>query len=108
MSRLLHTASFGLGSSRNDDEAYAEIFHNHFAAATPMGPGVKEKIASMGLTRVAGNIYECPSSKDFWKVKGNSIVRLTSGEVDNHEQIAAAPAQAPMNFLEEVLGSLEF
>ncbi len=103
MSKLIHASSHGVGT-RIDDAPSS----NHFASATPMGPGVKAKVASMGLIRVAGNIYECPSTKDFWKVKGNNIVKLTSDEVENHERIAAAPAQAPMGFLEEILGSLEF
>lgn len=104
MGKLIHAASHGVGTRVGDDVPS----QNHFASATSINPGVKAKIASMGLRRVAGNIYECPSTKDFWRVKGNGIVRLTADEVDNHERIAAAPAQAPMNFLEEVLGSLEF
>ncbi len=104
MGKLIHAASVGVGISLPDDAPSS----NHFASTKPLSPEIKKKVASMGLVRVAGNIYECPSTKDFWKVKGTNIVKLTSDEVDNHERIAAAPAQAPMNFLEEVLGSLEF
>jgi hypothetical protein len=103
MSKLIHVESHGVGTQVREEIPS----NNHFALATTIAPGVKVKIASMGLQRVAGNVYECPSTKDFWKVKGNSIVRLTAEEVDNHERIAAAPAQAPMGFLDEILGSLE-
>jgi len=70
---------------------------------------VKSKVASMGLRRVAGNVYESPSTRDFWEVKGNKIKRLTKGStVDNGEKILGADAGAPQSFLDEILGDLTF
>jgi hypothetical protein len=107
MSRLFHYASHGVGVTPQQVEGVSKS--NHFASTTVLTKETKQKIASMGLERVAGNIYECPSTKDFWKVTGNGgITRLTPGEVDNHERIAAAPSSAPSDFLDEILGSLEF
>jgi hypothetical protein len=107
MSRLFHYASHGVGVNPEQMEGVSKA--NHFASNTALTKETKQKIASLGLQRVAGNIYECPSTKDFWKVtSGGGIARLTSGEVDNHERIAAAPSSAPADFLDEILGSLEF
>jgi hypothetical protein len=70
---------------------------------------VKAKIASMGLTRCAGNVWEQPSTRDFWKVEGSNIKRLTKGSVvNNGEKIVAAPADAPRSFLDDILSDLQF
>jgi hypothetical protein len=79
---------------------------NHFASE--LDTETKRKIASMGLFRVAGNVYECPSTADFWKVSDGKIMRLSGDEVDNGESIAAAPADKPMEFLSSILDDLSF
>src|ERR1700677_3746151 len=98
MSRLQHTSSFGIGSNRAESGVATLFDANHFASEKLLPAYVTAQIASLGLERVAGSIYECPSTKDFWKVKGTSIVRMAEEEVDNNEHVAAAPAQAPMGF----------
>ena len=107
---ILHrqTNTAGVGGRRHREELEAPS-QNHLASEKTLPKQVKSKIASMGLNRVAGNIYEAPSTKDFWQVKGNDIVRLTKGTaVDNGERIAAAPSDAPQSFLDEILGDLTF
>jgi len=107
MSRLFHYASHGVGITPEHVESVTKS--NHYASTTHLTTETKKKIASLGLQRVAGNIYECPSTKDFWSVtKDGGIKRLCSGEVENSERIAAAPTNAPSDFLDEILGSLEF
>lgn len=96
----------GLNLSRHLDKQEAPS-SNHMASALPRE--VKSKVASMGLRRVAGNVYESPSTRDFWEVKGNKIKRLTKGStVDNGEKILGADAGAPQSFLDEILGDLTF
>lgn len=97
MGKLRGGQSFGLGAQKSADSGTFTV--NHFISAAPLAPEVKKKIASWGLKRVAGNIYSCPSTRDFWKVKGNSIVKLTGDEVDNGESIKAAPENDPMSFM---------
>jgi hypothetical protein len=81
--------------------------HNRFTASVPVE--AQRKIASMGLTRVAGNVYECPSTQDFWQVTGGGkIMRLSGDEVDNGESIPAAPQDKPMEFLSSILDDLSF
>jgi hypothetical protein len=107
MSRLFHYASHVVGVT--PEQAEGVVKSNHFASTTVLTADTKKKIASMGLERVAGNVYENKSTRDFWQVtSGGGIKRLCSGEVDNNERIAAAPTNAPADFLDEVLGSLEF
>ena len=98
-----HYTSHGLGHASEDDPT-----PNHFKTAS-LSPAVKQKIASMGLERVAGNAFRCPSSKDFWKLDGDKLIRMTKeAEVDNGESLAAAPADAPGNFLSTILADLTF
>jgi hypothetical protein len=104
MGRLFHYASHGIGTAPEQ-----ETMKNHFASTTVLTAETKKKIASLGLERVAGNIFENKSNRDFWQVtKDGGIKRLCAEEVDNHERIAAAPAEAPQDFLSEVLGALDF
>ena len=105
MGKLRATTSFGLGGSKATETVFSS---NHFSSKTTLSPEVRQKIASMGLERVAGNIWEAPSTKDFWKVQGNKIVRISGDEVDNGESIAAAPSNAPMGFLSAMLDDLSF
>jgi len=79
---------------------------NH--AASEPSAETKRKIASMGLIHCAGNVYECPSTADFWKVSDGKIMRLSGDEVDNGESIAAAPTDKPMEFLSSILDDLSF
>ena len=67
-----------------------------------------KKAASMGFTHVAGNLFECQSSKDLWKVKGGKILRLTGKEVDNKETVKPADFKNPSKFLRDILSELEF
>jgi len=102
MSKLRATVSHGVGSSITKD-----VFRNHYVEAN-VPSEVKAKIASMGLERVAGNMFICESSQDFWTVKNGAIVRLVGGEVDNGEKLSAAPEESPMNFLNAIMSDLEF
>ena len=73
-----------------------------------LSPEVQQKIAQLGLVHRAGNLYESPSTQDFWQVQGNTIKRLVGEEVDNGEEIQAAPEERPMQFIESILDELEF
>jgi len=106
MGKLRAVSSFGLGAQKSADGGVFSV--NHFISAAPVPPAVKAKIASMGLERVAGNIYESPSTRDFWKVKGNSIIKLVGDEVDNGESIQAAPKNDPMGFMGSLMDDIEF
>jgi len=94
---------------RNRDLLRARRGNKNHLASEPNAE-TKRKIASMGLTRCAGNVYEAPSTKDFWQVSSDGgIRRLCSGdEVDNGESIAAAPKDQPMEFLSSILDDLSF
>lgn len=100
--------SAGVGSRKAAEGT--GIFKNHFASAVTVSGEIQHKIASMGLLRVAGNVYEAPSTKDFWQVSSDGgIRRLCSGdEVDNGESIPAAPEDKPMEFLSSILDDLSF
>ena len=69
---------------------------------------VQFEIDSLMMRRVAGNVYEAPSTRDFWKVQGNRIIKLVGNEVDNGESIPAAPEDRPAAFLAGILDDLEF
>lgn len=97
--------SFGLGSSVTTDRVFSR---NHMASEEELPSEVKAKIASMGLNRVAGNVYACPSSSDFWQVKGNKIVKLVGDEVNNGESIPAADETTPQISLKGFLDDLTF
>lgn len=82
------------------------IRRNHFSATASISPEVQTKIAKMGLERVAGNIWTCKSKADFWKVRGNKIIKLVVDEVDDGSSIPPAAENNPMKFLESVLDDL--
>lgn len=105
MGKLAASTSFGLGGTNATERVFSK---NHFSSTTKPSTEIRQKIASMGLTRVAGNIYECPSTKDFWKVQGNKVVRMVIDEVDNGEHLPAAPSDNPASFLADILGDLSF
>lgn len=102
MQRFHHYTGTGIGYRPDNSPSM-----NHYA-----GKLTKEAAAmveEMGLQRVAGNVFECPSTKEFWKISDNGgIVRLTSGEVDNGEKISPAPKDEPADFLSGILAELEF
>lgn len=112
MDRFLYS-SHGLGGTRSkqagvhpsDDGLTSEQDHFKTASVTPE---LRQKIEELGLIRVAGNAYRCPSTRDFWAVKGGKVIRITVDEVDNGESIQAAPADAPGNFLSSILADLVF
>lgn len=76
----------------------------------PLEAKVGSKIAySLGMTKVAENMYECPSTKDLWRVEGSRIIRVSKAdEVDNGETMKAADVNAPDVFLAKILEELEF
>lgn len=109
MGRLIYATVAPIGHYRDSDTSvYASGVRNHYASSRPVSPATQQKIASMGLLRVAGNVYECPSTQDFWQVNGGKIMRLSGDEVDNGESIAAAPKDQPMEFLSSILDDLSF
>ena len=106
MGKLRAGQGFGLGAQKAADGGVFTV--NHFVSNAPLPPAVKAKIASMGLQRAAGNAYFCPSTRDFWAVKGNSIMKLVGDEVDQGESIQAADETDPQGFLGSVMGDIEF
>jgi hypothetical protein len=105
MGKINPVVSFGIGGSAETERVFSK---NHLASENKLSPEVKSKIASMNLQRVAGNVYECPSTKDFWKVQGNKVVKLVGSEVNNGESILAADEQTPQISLKGFLDDLEF
>ena len=105
MGKLRATTSFGLGGNASTESVFSK---NHFSSSNKISPEVKQKIASMGLQRVAGNAYICESTQDFWKVTGNKVVRMTVDVVDNGESLASAPSNDPATFLAGILDDLTF
>jgi len=81
---------------------------NHFASMMAIPRDVQFELDEYMMRRVAGNVYECPSTKDFWKVQGNKIVKLVGNEVNQGESIPAAPDDKPAAFLANILDDLEF
>jgi hypothetical protein len=103
MAKLQAAASFGLGGKPTTESVFSK---NHFSSETKLSPEVRQKIASLSLQRVAGNCWECPSTHEFWAVKGNSVIRLVVDEVDNGESLAPASSNNPANYLADILGDL--
>ena len=107
MGKFRHYASHGLGQPQ--EKVSGRFNLNHFISSVPLPAATAKKVASMGLNRVAGNIYECPSTHDFWRVQGGKIVKLVgSEEVDNGESITAAPRKNPAGFMSSVMDDIEF
>ena len=107
MGKIHFKTAHGLGASSTTEAVFSK---NHFASATAIPRDVQSYIDQFALRRVAGNVFECPSTKDFWKMQGNKIVKLVgSGEVvNNGESIQAAPDDKPAQFLAHILDDLEF
>ena len=66
------------------------------------------KAAAYGLIRIAGNLFECPSSKDLWRVDGDKVKRVSSIEVDFNEKLKAADPTDPSEYLKDILAQLDF
>jgi hypothetical protein len=99
-----HYAGVGIGVKHTEPSTPSR---NHFANVK-LTKQAASKIAELGLVRVAGNVFELQSTKDFWKVgEDGNISRLTGGEVDLHESIQAAPKDEPADFLQGILADLE-
>ena len=105
MRRIYPRASYGLGGVKAKEAVFSK---NHFAGLATYSPEVQEQITSWGLTRVAGNAFICESSRDFWQVQGNKIIKLVGNEVDNGESIPGAPEDKPERFLANILDDLSF
>lgn len=67
-----------------------------------------QKAAMLGLIRIAGNMFECPSSRDLWKVNGDKVIRLSGTEVDFDEKMKPADSEDPKNYLANILAELDF
>lgn len=105
MRKLYPKTAHGLGSESSADAIFSK---NHFASATPIPQEVQRYIDQFSMHRIAGNVYECPSTKEFWKVHKNKIVRLVGNEVNNGESIPGAPDDKPQAFLAGILDDLDF
>ena len=106
MSRKVYAkAAHGLKGEKPGESIFSK---NHFASMMAIPRDVQFEIDSLMMRRVAGNVYECPSTKDFWKVQGNRIVKLVGNEVNQGESIPAAPDDKPAAFLANILDDLEF
>lgn len=106
MSRKIYAkAAHGLKGEKPGDSIFSK---NHFASSVPYSIEIQEQIAGWGLTRVAGNSFICESSKDFWQVKGNKIVKLVGNEVDAGESIPAASENHPASSIAAMLDGLDF
>jgi hypothetical protein len=60
------------------------------------------------LRRVAGNVFEHPATRDFWKVADGTLTRLVSSEVDDGEHLDPMPADDPESHIASILADLEY
>jgi hypothetical protein len=106
MSRKIYPkTAHGLKGEKPNESIFAK---NHFASYMAIPRDVQFQIDDLMMRRVAGNVYECPSTKDFWKVEGGVIKKMVGSEVDQGESIPAAPDDRPAAFLANILDDLEF
>jgi len=103
--KIFPKTAHGLKGEKPNESIFSK---NHFASMMAIPRDVQFEIDSLMMRRVAGNVYECPSTKDFWKVQGNRIVKLVGNEVNQGESIPAAPDDRPAAFLAHILDDLEF
>jgi hypothetical protein len=103
--RIFPKTAHGLKGEKPGESIFSK---NHFASMMAIPRDVQFQIDEYMMRRVAGNVYECPSTKDFWKVQGNRIVKLVGNEVNQGESIPAAPDDRPAAFLAHILDDLEF
>jgi hypothetical protein len=104
MGRLRQVRGQAVGLRRDQELELPSV--NHFKQAS-MTAGLQTQIESRGLNRVAGNIFICNSTNDFWNVKDGKVLRITTVEVDNGETIAS-PQGDPRDFLDDALTDLTF
>jgi hypothetical protein len=95
-----------IGMTREEDAVQPS--NNHQAKTASISPKLAREIAELGLTRIAGNSYICRAEKTFWQVADGKIRRLTLTEVDNGDELPAASATDPDNFLQHALSDLSF
>ena len=100
-----HYVAHGVGTTQTPETPS----ENHFSSKK-LSKTAATQISTMGLVRVAGNVFELPAKQEFWKVgEDGNLMRLTKqGEVDLGDKIAAAPVDEPADFLQQILGELEF
>jgi hypothetical protein len=103
MAKFHHSASHGLGS--REEQSIELPSKNHIKTAS-ISPSAMRKVADLGLQRVAGNAWLCPSTKDLWRINGDKVIRITLEEVDNGEEIVAEHSENPSMFLADVLADL--
>lgn len=103
--KIFPKTAHGLKNEQPNESIFSK---NHFASMMAIPRDVQFEIDSLMMRRVAGNVYECPSTKDFWKVQGNKIVKLVGNEVNQGESIPAAPDDRPAAFIANILDDLEF
>jgi hypothetical protein len=107
MKRRYHMTAHTVGNTESLTDGLLTPSKNHFKEAS-LSKEAAAVIKSQGLVRVAGNCFINKSTKDFWKVKGNKVVRVTVEEVDNGERISGPDSRHPQEFLSEILNDLEF
>ena len=117
--RLKGVAGFALGIHHpRDGGLLGEVLARVGPASPPQtktasatdDAAIQKQAFDLGLTRVAGNVYEQPATRDFWAVKGGKLVRLTGAEteVDDGERLDPADVDDPENTLHRILADLEF
>ena len=100
-----HMKVHGLGSARESAQLLPPS-NNH--AKSSALTKVASEVRRMGLIRVAGNSFINPSNKDFWSIKGDKVVRITTVEVDNGEKMDPTPVDHPQDFLNAILDEISF
>lgn len=103
--KIYPKTAHGLKGEKPNESIFSK---NHFASMMAIPRDVQFQIDDLMMRRVAGNVYECPSTKDFWKVQGNKIVKLVGNEVNSGESIPAASSDHPNVSLAGWLDDLEF
>lgn len=126
MSTLNHMQAHALGGSRSKGDSLLDAIlpaKRTASAASParptdphavvaaLTPAHAERLGIKGgrLSLVAGNIYECPATRDFWAVRNGKLVRLTGKEsmVDDGETLTAMDSLDPETHLNKILADLE-
>lgn len=115
---LIHAQQHHLGTPRARDggllgEALSRLGTEKTATVEIADEGAVQKMAfdlGIQITRVAGNVYEQPATRDFWAVRNGKLVRLTGKDsaVDDDEKLAAADIDDPERTLHSILADLEF
>jgi len=106
----IHRNKLGYHSlSSSSSEELAKEVHDLLSPEMNKNASVQSVIARFKLRHIAGNVYECPSTKDFWEVKNGRILKLVeSSEVDNGEKMIPVDRMDPESNLQKILDDLEF